>query len=258
MPRKDAVLSRKKISGDSVPPLPRLAMEDLLHQMSRRFERTVNLLLVDDDRQVLKALQRNFTSPAFAITAMDTFDSAKKAAAGGMWHCWVLDIDLGNGRTGMDIMAADKNFPFVIILSGLQSMSTAAEAVRRGALQVFDKDPAAFDQLYAETCKAAALGYVLGGKHTQYLPVYRLLCGAVIASVDEWADKACLSLRQLHRICDIHPVKNPRSTLDLYYAFYLLLWKGARLSSSALPSGIVDLEVEYLTKCLASALKRPV
>ena len=233
-------------------------MKAILRQASQLLEGKVNLLLVDDDRHILKALQRNFTSPAFSITAADTFDAAIRAAGRGTpaWHCWVLDVDLGGGKTGIGIMNAVPNFSFVIILSGLQSMRVAADAVQQGALRVFDKDPASFDQLYAETCKTAALGYVLGGKHTQYLPAYRLLCSSVITSVDEWADKACLSLRQLHRICDGHPIDNPRSTLTTYYGLYLLLWKGNRTLSDALPPDFLPEHAVYLSDCLAYIVKK--
>jgi ActR/RegA family two-component response regulator len=233
-------------------------MKELLQQASHFFERKVNLLLVDDDRHILKSLQRNFTSTAFNITALDTFDSARKAAGSVAtpWHCWVFDIDLGGGKTGIDIMKSVPNFPFVIVLSGLQSMSVAAEAVQQGALRVFDKDPESFDKLYAQTCKVAALGYVLGGKHTQYLPIYRRLFDSIIVSVDEWADKACLSLRQLHRICDGHPIDNPRFTLELYYGLYFLLWKGAKFDSMEMPSETGSDTAKYFTDCLATILRK--
>ena len=234
-------------------------MNELLLQALDLFRNKVNLLLVDDDRHILKSLERNFASPAFKVTSIDTYGDALHALRrndADPWHCWILDIDLGEGKTGIDIMNAENRFPFVLILSGLQSMRVSAEAVKQGALAVFDKDPDSLERLYDETCKIAALGYVLGGKNTQYLPTYRLLFTSVITTPEEWAEKACISLRQLHRICDIHPVNSPRSTLALYYSLYLLLWKGKEPFSDTLPPGITTGQGEYFADCLEYCAKK--
>jgi ActR/RegA family two-component response regulator len=233
-------------------------MKDLLNQALALFTAKVNLLLVDDDRLILNSLRRNFISPALNITAIDTFSDAVRAVGSSRvtWHCWVLDIDLGAEKTGIDIMKAAPNYPFVLILSGLQSMGIASQAIKQGALHVFDKDPASFDRLYDEVCKTAALGYVLGGKNTQYLPVYRLLYGSVITTPDEWAEKACVTLRQLHRICEVHPITSPRTTLAHYYALYTMLWKGAQPFDNALPPGIEERNREYTAECIIYTLRK--
>jgi hypothetical protein len=234
-------------------------MKELILKAQEHFRNKVNLLLVDDDRHILSSLERNFTSPAFKVAAIDTYNDAQQAVGRknrDPWHCWVLDVDLGEGKTGIDVMKADSRFPFVLILSGLQSMRVASEAVKQGALAVFDKDPDSLERLYNETCKIAALGYLLGGTHTQYLSTYRLLCDAVLTTPEQWAEKACVSLRQLHRICDIHPVTTPRSTLALYYALYLLLWKGKEHISDALPPGIKPGQIEYFSYCIEYCLKK--
>jgi hypothetical protein len=236
-----------------------LTMNELLAKLLDSFRGKVNLLLVDDDRHVLKSLSRNFTSPAFALTSYDSFTDAIRSlrrSDGAPWHCWVLDMDLGEGKTGIDIMKTDGHFPYILILSGLQSMRVAAEAVKQGALAVFDKDPDSFERLYDETCKIAALGYLLGGKATQYLPTYRLLCDTPLRSPDEWAEKACVSLRQLHRICDIHPIDNPKGTISLFYALYLLLWKGKTPYSDELPASIKPSQVEFYTECVDYCVRK--
>lgn len=218
-----------------------------------QFYSKVNLLIVDDDRHILKSLVNNFTSPLFKIRCSDTYkdalDSARDHGVG--WHCWILDIDLGENRSGLEIMKAFPHFPFVIILSGLQSMSIAAEAVNEGALAVFDKNPDVLERLYNETCKIAALGYLLGGKQTQYLAVYRLLANSVITSIEEWAEKACISQRQLHRITEIHPVNTPKTSLSLYYGLYYQLFKGRSLTGKKQPPGSAPSHLDFFSNCLA-------
>jgi hypothetical protein len=227
-------------------------MTDPLVSVQSLFRNKVNILLVDDDRHILKSLESNFSSPLFKTSCIDSFSGAFTAitAPAPPWHCWILDIDLGENRSGLEIMKAMPHFPFVIVLSGLQSMRIAAEAVKQGSLAVFDKDPDTLERLYDETCKISALGYLLGGKKTQYLQVYRLLTNSVISSIEEWADKACISLRQLHRIAEIHPVTTPKASLSLYYSIYYLLYKGRSLTSRKQPPGVGPSHLDFFSHCL--------
>jgi ActR/RegA family two-component response regulator len=133
-------------------------MGAVLSQLTDLFKGKVNQLIVDDDRHVLKTLGCYFSSAAFKVTFLDNFTYAMAAVATGTWHCWLLDIDLGDGRTGLEIMHAQPSFPFIIVLSGLQSMRVASEAVRQGAMEVFDKDPHVFDRLFDATCRTVACG----------------------------------------------------------------------------------------------------
>ena len=221
-------------------------------QTLSRFHSKVHLLIVDDDYHILKSLENNFTSPLFKISCSDTYNEALSLTLNRdiTWHCWILDIDLGENRSGLEIMKCSPQFPFVIVLSGLQSMNTAAEAVRQGALTVFDKTPDTLEKLYDATCRIAALGYLLGGKPTQYLPVYRLLTGNIITSIEEWAEKADLSLRQLHRITRMHQVDTPKASLSLYYGLYYQLFKGYSRDSGKTPPGADSSHELFFSSCL--------
>jgi hypothetical protein len=227
-------------------------MPDLISPLPQ-FHSKINLLIVDDDRHILKSLENNFTSPLFKITCIDAYNDAIISTRNQniSWHCWIIDIDLGENRSGLDIMKAYPQFPFVIVLSGLQSMHIAAEAVKQGALAVFDKDPDTLEKLYDDTCKIAALGYLLGGKRTHYLSVYRLLTQSIITSIEEWAEIACVSPRQLHRITEVHQVDTPKASLALFYGLYYQLFKGHSLKSKKQPPGIEPAHIEYFSSCLA-------
>ncbi len=213
---------------------------------------TINLLIVDDDRHILKSLENNFSSPLFKITCIDSICDALSATRDQTreWHCWILDIDLGENRSGLEIMQASPHYTFVLVLSGLQSMKIAAEAMEQGALAVYDKDPDSLERLYDKTCRIAALGKLLGGKPTQYLPVYLLLTDSIITSVEEWADKAHLSLRQLQRITGMHPVDTPKASLSLYCSLYYRLFQGNSTESRKLPPGCTQTESDFFMKCL--------
>jgi CheY-like chemotaxis protein len=225
---------------------------EILASVQSHFRNKVNLFLADDDRHVLKSLETCFSSPLFKTTCADSFQEAltKITAPSPPWHCWILDIDLGENRSGLELMKSMPHFPFIIVLSGLRSMRIAAEAVKQGALAVFDKDPDALERLYDETCKIAALGYLLGGKQTQYLPVYRLLANSLISSIEEWAEKACLSLRQLHRIAEMHPVNTPKASLSLFYGIYYLLFIGHSMTTRKIPPGIGPGNFDFFSHCL--------
>lgn len=232
-------------------------MKELLTKSLDRFRGAVNLLVVDDDIHILGSLETTFSSPVFKKTMMESYDHAVDAVRpGAMWHCWVLDIDLGENKTGIDLMKAGPGFPFVIILSGLQSMRVASEAVKGGAMAVFDKNPDFMERFYDETCRTAALGYVLGGKQSQYLDTYKLLGASIVRTPEAWAEQACVTLRQLHRICELHPFGTPKATLSMYYTLYALLLKGRPPFTDAPPKGIGEENAGYVSECISYTLRK--
>jgi hypothetical protein len=232
-------------------------MKELLTKSLDRFRGSVNLLVVDDDIHILGSLEATFSSPVFKKTMIDSYGHAVDAVRpGAVWHCWVLDIDLGENKSGIDLMKAGPLFPFVIILSGLQSMRVASEAVKGGAMAVFDKNPEFMEGFYNETCRTAALGYVLGGKHSQYLDTYKLLGASIIRTPEAWAEQACVTLRQLHRICELHPFGTPRATMSTFYSLYTLLLKRRLPFTDALPPVFKPEDAGYIRECIAYTLRK--
>lgn len=232
-------------------------MNELLIKALDRFRDTVNLLVVDDNRHILSSIERTFGSPVFRKTMIESYDDAVNfIKSGSNWHCWILDIDLGENHSGIDLMKAWPRFPFVIIMSGLQSMHAAAEAVNHGAMAVFDKNPDFFQRIYDETCRTATLGFVLGGKHSQYLDTYRLLGTSLVKTPEAWAEKACVTLRQLHRICDLHPIGTPKATLSMFYTLYTLLFKGQLPFADLLPPMFKQEDTGYIKDCISYSLRK--
>jgi hypothetical protein len=232
-------------------------MKDSLAQLGNLLAGKVRLLLADDDPAIIRSLRSLFSSPVFEINSAASFAEAEKLLRdpSKRWHGWLLDIDLGQGRTGLDIMKLNEGFPFVIILSGLRSMTLAGSAIRQGAMMVFDKS-GSLKELHDQTCRTAALGYILDGKPSQYLPIFKLLCQSTITTPEEWAEKACIGDRQLRRICDLHPIGATRVTLAFYYSIYCLLWKGAAPFDDTLPPAIKEKDAAFLKECCAYTLKK--
>jgi ActR/RegA family two-component response regulator len=195
--------------------------EKILEMFSGR----VRLLIVDDDERILDGLTDMFVSPLFSVKAVTTVHKAKEAIDRGKapWHTWILDIAIQDEEDGLTFLSEYPRYPFTIMLSGLRSMSTASRAMKLGAMRVFDKNPANLDTLYQEVCSTAALGFVLSGAKTKYLDVYQLLQRKAVSTPDEWATEACLSVRQLERICAIHSSLTARLQLRLFYAVLGLL-----------------------------------
>ncbi|MBD3345036.1 MAG: response regulator [Chitinivibrionales bacterium] len=208
-------------------------IQDLVKRLSEYFAAKINILLVDDMPLVIDFYRSAFDSPLINLSTASSLDEAYALirSAEQPWHCWLLDIDLGKGQNSIEIIRNYPDFPFVLILSGLQSMSVAAEAVKCGAMDVFDKSPEIVPKLVSEVCGIAALGYILGGKKTQYLDTYMLLYKEVILGLEMWAQKACITDRQLRRICALHPFANPSTIRPLYYSLYYVLCKSLELDS---------------------------
>ena len=193
------------------------------------FAKKINLLVIDDEPVILDAVTGIFSSPLFNIVTGSTIKEAFKIIneAQEPWHCWILDINIEKEGDGFDILKKHPNFPFAIMLSGLRSMTIASDAMKYGAIGVFDKDPASLDLLFDGVCKVASLGFVLGGNGGQYLQHFILLMTNHIKNPEEWARLACISVRQLERVCAIHSTLTPRFIISLYYTLYFSLTDGS-------------------------------
>lgn len=189
------------------------------------FKNKVNLLVIDDEPLILDAVIGIFSSPLFNITTGSTLQEAYKIInkTEVPWHCWILDINIEREEDGFEILKKYPKFPFAIMLSGLRSMTIASKAMQCGAIGVFDKEPASLDLLYDGVRKIASLGFLLGGKGSQYLQHFQLLMTNQIKNPEEWANLACISVRQLERICAIQSSLSPRLALSLFYTLYCFL-----------------------------------
>ncbi len=228
-------------------------MKENVQALRNRLASRINLLVVDDQEIVRQSIVRMFASPLFAIQTADSFQSANEAirAAQWPWHCWIVDIALEREDSGLFLLVEHIDFPFMIMLSGLGSMSLASRAMQAGAIAVFDKDPKSLNSLYELVCAIAALAFLLGGKNTKYLSTFRLLEQSAITSPDDWAQKACISVRQLERICAIHSPLTPRLFRPLFYAIRYLLVCGKNESQTNWPFSISrDFHEESLEQAL--------
>jgi ActR/RegA family two-component response regulator len=216
--------------------------------LATQLEKKINLLLVDDDRYLLRSLSDLFSSPAFNVVSVLTLEQARAAQSQvkGGWHCWVLDIDLGMGKSGLELIKENPGYPFVLVLSGLRSMNAATHALASGALKAFDKDPQSLDVLFAEVCEVAALGFILRGKQTKNLPVFMLLRVPSVRTVNDWAEKAHITMRQLARICEGHQGIHARQFIALYNTCRHLLGIGGSSDKSRAGSSYVS----FLEECL--------
>ena len=202
-------------------------MEQLKEQvghLSEVFQKSVNLLIVDDYPIMCNAIVDLFSSPLFNI---DTAASAREArtviARKKTWHCWILDISLEEEHSGIDLLSENPQYPFAIMLSGMRSMSIASKAMQVGAYKVFDKDPQLLPVLHSDVCNLAAMSYVLNGTGTKYFSLFFLLAQMNIDSAETWANNACMTVRQLERICSLHSHLTPRFIIPFFYTLKLLL-----------------------------------
>jgi ActR/RegA family two-component response regulator len=199
-------------------------MEISIQTALKLFDKKINLLIVDDDDVLLDSLTTTFVSPLFNISTASTLAQAGDLIDSNpdSWHCWILDIDLGHGQCGLDLLSRYSGYQFAIVLSGLHRMALAAESIRLGARMAFDKDPSSIEQLHNEVCKTAALGFLLNGK-CDHFDIFQLLLDDTVTTIEEWAFRGCIELRKLHRICDLYPPITPNFGLALYRAIYYLL-----------------------------------
>lgn len=206
-------------------------MDELIRDANSLFANKINILVVDDDQSQLFVHKEMLNGPLSNVRTCSSLQEAQQyiREASFAWHCWVLDIDLGSGKSGLELLDSRANFPFVIVLSGLRSMKIGSDALRRGAMSVFDKGSLDVNGLYGEICRIAALGYLLEGKGTQYLSTFSILKDFGITDIEAWANKACITIRQLQRICAMHSSLTPKNAIILYNSLFYLLIRGINL-----------------------------
>ncbi len=203
-------------------------MEKDIQNISEAFEKKINLLLVDDDKDSLNLLENMFSSPLFNIKKVSAFKPALNTIdkSNMFWHCWIVDIALGEYNEGLKLLKRYQKFPFTIVFSGIGSMTVASEAMHLGAMNVFDKKQQYINSFFEEVCKVAALGFILKGKQTKYLSYFLHLKETNFLNREKWAKRACVSMRQLERVCSMHSILTTRCLLSFYYSLYFLLLNG--------------------------------
>jgi CheY-like chemotaxis protein len=213
------------------------------------FAKKINLLVVDDYADVRDFLVDLFSSPCISVVTASSYVEACAAISRhkGPWHTWLLDIDLGSLKTGIDIIKENPRFPFVLILSGLQSMSAASEALHCGAMKAFDKFQGSITDLVAEFVEVASLAFLLKGKYTKYLPVFSLLRDPCVTTARRWADEAFITTRQLSRICELHGPLTPCQCIAMFNACRFLLKRSLKSLETAEP----ERENGFVVECVA-------
>ena len=75
------------------------------------FSGKVKLFILDDDISLCKLLSGIFTSPLFNISTATDIDQAFTAIGkpSNQWHCWIVDVDLGNGQTALRYLNNGRN-----------------------------------------------------------------------------------------------------------------------------------------------------
>ncbi len=104
------------------------------------------VLILEDDFQLSEILRKNFTAKGYYV---DTLTSLRELQNMNMWTHAVLDLRLADGSLGIDaIPILKEHCPNIkiLILTGYGSITTAVEAVRRGAIDYLLK-PASFAQI---------------------------------------------------------------------------------------------------------------
>ena len=200
-------------------------MENIYTNIINTLKRKINILIIDDDMLYLNTMETMFSSPLFNVTKVLNQKHANQetSKANRCWHCWILEVAIGKNQGGLNILKSNRHFPFKIVFSGLKSMTIASMAMQTGAINVFDKGPGCKQLFYEEVCKTAALGFILKGKQTQYIPQFLLLKNLFLDNYREWAQKACVSIRHLERICSDCSNLTPKYLISLFYSVYYLL-----------------------------------
>ncbi len=107
-----------------------------------------HVLILEDDESLAKSLAREFQDHGYTV---ECFETISDFASSNSFDFAVIDLRLSGGGFGLNaidpIRVKSPNCR-IVILSGYGSISTAVEAVKRGAIDYLTK-PASFKEIEA-------------------------------------------------------------------------------------------------------------
>lgn len=112
--------------------------------------KTINLLIVDDDEEFLETIAERLGMREFNVTTATEGSLAIEAAKKGNFDLALVDMKMP-GMDGMELLPILKKkhkFLEVIILTGYVSIDSAVEATKLGAYSYMEK-PYDFDKILA-------------------------------------------------------------------------------------------------------------
>lgn len=94
------------------------------------------ILIVEDDKNIRYFLDRMLTNQGYMTTAVPSGEEAVPLIEPDRFDLAILDLNLGQGLTGMDVLASFREQSpdtIVILLTGNGTLETAIESLRQGA-----------------------------------------------------------------------------------------------------------------------------
>lgn len=108
---------------------------------------TNKILILDDDQRLVESLKKDFLEKKFEVICLDKISDITKDHK---VQYAVVDLRLSQGQFGLDAISKIIEFnpdAKVIVLSGYGSITTAVEALKKGAIDYLTK-PASFKQIW--------------------------------------------------------------------------------------------------------------
>jgi EAL domain-containing protein (putative c-di-GMP-specific phosphodiesterase class I) len=131
-------------------------MESTTPPSTTTVPKRADVLLVDDDRFVLRAVQRMLVAGGYSVFAIDDSQAATREAMSGAYDLVVSDIHMP-GLTGTELLDVLRSYGCdvpVILLTGAPSIDSAQAAVELGATNYLTK-PVERDALLRAVARAA-------------------------------------------------------------------------------------------------------
>lgn len=225
-----------------------MQIKEIIKVLVDCFQKKFNLLIADDYPVMGNAIVDLFSSPLYSKTlASSAAEARHKMSQVNRWHSWILDIAMEEEESGLKLLSEYNNFPYIIMLSGMRSMHTASRAMQLGAYKVYDKNPEHLSKLHKDVNALSALSWILQGVGTKYFSQFLLLSEYDITTTENWAMQACMTVRQLERICTLHTNLTPRFVPSLFYTLQFLL---------GLEDSINDTYFTSVTETLSQSLEQ--
>lgn len=218
----------------------------------------INILVVDDNPAFCELVKASISSQLCNVVTAPSYEEGMNRFlySGHLWHCIVLDHDLGGPKNGLDFLKeAGNRLPPTLFASAYGTMQIAQNALDSGALFTATKLSDFQNELCPAICRTAAFGYLTKGLKCEPLPIFRPLMDGSFRRPEEWAKQVKMSCRNLQRICLSVTGCAPLEAMHRFNATFIALLKGAKFSEEAMVAVLGKEKVMRFIDSVAFALR---
>ena len=230
-----------------------------LSELNKALRKRFNVLIVDDVEEQRVLLADFFDPGCFNVLSARNYDEAVALidSCRVPLHFLLIDLFLGPGKTGFDLLERYKNnYRFKLAMSGQADCREGGTAVELNALACLAKGGSDFwDDLAYYVCSYLPISFCSDGKIRDSLEMFEHLHKQPVYLVKDWAEYAHISDSSLFRNCKEQTGLTPEQVIFIHYGIHYFLRTFPRFNTLKKPTTLIPPPTEiFRDECFLGLL----